>query len=98
VCSFVLPAPLIEPDEREMRAETETRAAARGHPWRSFFSLDEIRRLADEAGFAKVNLVTADDLAARYFAGRDDEPRPSSSSTFLVASVGVRAHGPDERQ
>ena len=29
VCGFALPARLIEPDEREMRAETEARAAAR---------------------------------------------------------------------
>jgi hypothetical protein len=70
-----------------MHAETEARAASWGHPWRSFFSLDEIRTLADEAGLAEISLVTADDLAARYFAGRDDGLRPSSSSTFLIASV-----------
>ena len=29
----------------------------------------------------------ADDLAARYFAGRDDGLRPSSSSAYLIASV-----------
>ena len=34
VCGFALPAHLIEPDEREMRADIEARAAARGHPWR----------------------------------------------------------------
>ncbi len=87
VCNFTLPAHLIELDEREMRAETEARTASRGHPWRSVFSLDEIRTLAGEAGFAEMSLVTADDLAARYFAGRDDGLRPSSSSAFLIASV-----------
>lgn len=87
VCGFVLPALLIEPSEREMRAETEKRAAARGHPWLSFFSLDEIRGLAEEAGFAEVSLATADGLCRRYFAGRDDGLRPSSSSAYLIASV-----------
>jgi hypothetical protein len=86
VCGFVLPASLIEPDEREMRGEIEARTAARGHPWRSILSPDEIRRLADEAGFAEVSLVTADDLAARYFAERGDGLRPSSSA-YLIASV-----------
>jgi O-methyltransferase involved in polyketide biosynthesis len=82
-CGFVLPADLIEPSEQGMRAETEERAATRGHPWVSVFSLDEIRQLAAEAGFAKMTLVTADDLASRYFAGRDDRLRPASSSVYL---------------
>lgn len=86
VCSFVLPVPLIEPEEREMRADIEARAASRGHPWRSVFSPDEIRRLAHEAGFAEVSLTTGDDLAARYFAGRRDGLRPTSSA-YLIASA-----------
>src|SRR5262249_29661861 len=87
VCGFALPAHLVAPDEREWRAEIEARAAARGHPWLSFFSLDEIRGLAEAAGFAKVSLATADDLAGRYFAGRGDGLRPSSSAAYLIASV-----------
>ena len=86
VCSFVLPAPLIEPDEREMRADIEARAASRGHPWRSVFSPDEVRRLAHHAGFAEVTFAMGDDLAARYFAGRKDGLRPLSSA-YLIASV-----------
>jgi len=87
VCGFVLPVLLIESNEREIRAETEASAAARGHPWLSFLSLDEVRGRADEAGFAKVSFATADDLAARYFARRDDGLRPSSSNAYLIASV-----------
>lgn len=86
VCGFALPAHLIEPDEREMRADIETRAAARGHPWVSFFSPDGIRRLAEGAGFADVSVVMADDLAGRYFAGREDGLRPNSAA-YLIASV-----------
>jgi hypothetical protein len=70
-----------------MRAETEEGAATWGHPWLSVLSLDEIRRFADEAGFAKMSLVTADDLTRRYFAGRDDGLRPSSSNAYLIAST-----------
>jgi methyltransferase (TIGR00027 family) len=85
VCGFVLPVPLIAPEERKMRAEIEARAASRGHPWRSVFSPDEIRKLAHEAGFAEVGLTTGDDLAARYFAGRKDGLRPISTA-YLIAS------------
>jgi methyltransferase (TIGR00027 family) len=87
VCSFVLLTHLIEPDEREMRAESEARAAALGHPWLSVFSLDGIRRLTEGTGFANVSLATADDLGGRYFAGREDRLRPSSQNAYLIASV-----------
>jgi methyltransferase (TIGR00027 family) len=87
VCTFVLPAHLIEPDEREMRAETEASAAALGHPWLSSLSVDEIRGLAEEAGFSEVTLLTGDDLVDRYFAGRNDGLRPSSQNVYLIASV-----------
>jgi methyltransferase (TIGR00027 family) len=86
VCTFVLPAHLIEPDEREMRAETEARAAAQGHPWLSSFSVDEVRGLAEDAGFAMVRLLTGDDLAGRYFGERTDGLRPSSQNAYLIAS------------
>ena len=87
VCGFGLPAHLIEPDEREMHAEILRRAAARGHPWLSLFSLDEIRGLAGEAGFTSVDFATADNLRGRYFTGRDDGLRPASSAAYLIASV-----------
>jgi methyltransferase (TIGR00027 family) len=90
VCTFVLPAHLIEPDEREMRAETEARAAAQGHPWLSSFSVDEVRGLAKDAGFAVVRLLTGDDLIGRYFAGRHDGLRPSSQNVYMIASVKAR--------
>jgi O-methyltransferase involved in polyketide biosynthesis len=86
VCGFALPAHLIEPDEREMRAEIAACAAARGHPWVSFFSHDAIRGLAEGAGFSEVSVVTADDLAGRYVAGREDGLRPNSAA-YLIASV-----------
>jgi hypothetical protein len=87
VCSFVLAAHFIEPDERGMRTETEARAAALGHPWLSSFSPYEIRRLAEGAGFPEVRLVTPDDLDGRYFAGRTDGLRPSSQNAYLIAST-----------
>jgi methyltransferase (TIGR00027 family) len=87
VCSFVLPGHLIQPDEHEMRVETEARAAAGGHPWLSSFPPDRICRLAEGAGFSNVRVVTPDDLAGRYFAARTDGLRPSSQNAYLIAST-----------
>jgi methyltransferase (TIGR00027 family) len=87
VCSFVLPVHRIEPDEQAMRADTEARAAAGGHPWLSAFLPDAISKLAEEAGFADVRLVTPNDLTVRYFAGRTDGLRPSSQNAYMVAST-----------
>jgi hypothetical protein len=36
-----------------MRAETEARAAALGHPWLSAFSLDGIHRLTEGTGLPR---------------------------------------------
>ena len=87
MCSFVLPGHLLEADEQAMRAETEVRAAASGHPWLSALLPDRISKLAEGAGFSNVRLVTPDDLAARYFARREDDLRPSSSNAYLIAST-----------
>jgi methyltransferase (TIGR00027 family) len=87
VCSFVLAPHFIEPDEQAMRAETEARASKLGHPWLSSFPPAEIRGLAERAGFPHVRLVTPEDLAGRYFAGRTDGLRPSSQNAYLIAST-----------
>jgi methyltransferase (TIGR00027 family) len=87
VCTFVLPVHLIEPEEREMRAETEAHAAATGHPWVSILTVDEVRMLAEQAGFHEVRILTGDHLVDRYFAGRNDGLRTSSQNVYLIASV-----------
>ncbi|HVJ16844.1 MAG TPA: class I SAM-dependent methyltransferase [Polyangiaceae bacterium] len=88
VMSFMLPIELAEP---EMRAGIEAAARgarANGTPWISFFTPEQMLALAREAGFSKVEHVSADALTARYFAGRDDGLRlPSNSEELLVATT-----------
>ena len=63
-------------------------ARANGTPWVIFFTPDEILDLPREAGFAKVEHVSAGALTARYFAGRSDGLRlPSNSEELLVAKT-----------
>ena len=62
-------------------------ARAAGTPFISFFSPLEMLALAREAGFRKAQHVSAAGLTQRYFAGRTDGLRPSSSEELLVATT-----------
>jgi methyltransferase (TIGR00027 family) len=83
--TFMLPRELVEAEERPRREATEQRARASGTPFLSFFTPSEMLALAREAGFREAEHVSAASLAQRYFAGRTDGLRPSSSGQLLIA-------------
>ena len=85
--TFMLPLELVESAERPLREATEKGARAAGTPFISFLSPAEVLALAREAGFSKLQHVSAAHLTQRYFAGRTDGLRPSSSEELLVAST-----------
>jgi methyltransferase (TIGR00027 family) len=85
--TFMLPLELVEPEERPLREASERGARAAGTPFVSFFSPAQMRALAREGGFRDVLHVSAARLAQRYFAGRTDGLRPSSSEELLVATT-----------
>lgn len=85
--TYILPLELAEPDERPVRILAEKDARAQGTPFTSFFAPQEILALAREAGFRKVQRVSASDLSERYFAGRADGLRPGCSQEMLVATT-----------
>jgi O-methyltransferase involved in polyketide biosynthesis len=87
VMTFAVPLELVEPEELPLRHATEKGARASGTPWISFFTGLEIVALARESGFRKARHVPSASLAQRYFAGRTDGLRPSSSEEILVAST-----------
>jgi methyltransferase (TIGR00027 family) len=82
--SFMLPLELIEAEERPGRQATEKLARAAGTPFLSLFSPAQMQALAGEAGLDEVQHVSAASLTERYFAGRVDGLRPSSSEELLV--------------
>jgi methyltransferase (TIGR00027 family) len=86
VSSFIVRRDLIDPKERSLRAASEESVAASGHPWLSSFAPSEFAALARAAGFDEIAHVSSADLAARYFAGRRDGLRPSSSEDRLITS------------
>jgi methyltransferase (TIGR00027 family) len=88
VMSFILPLELAEPELRPGLEAAARGARANGTPWLSFFRPDELLDLARDAGFVRVEHVSADALSARYFANRSDGLRlPSNTEELLVAST-----------
>lgn len=85
--TFMLPLELLEPEERPQRQATEKFAQSAGTPFLSFFTPPEMLALAHEAGFREVQHVSAARLTERYFAGRTDGLRPSSSEGLIVATT-----------
>ena len=85
--TFMLPVTLIEPEERPVREAMERSARAAGTPFLSFFAPPEMLALARDAGFPTVEHVSAASLTQRYFSGRADGLRPSSSEEILLATT-----------
>lgn len=87
VMTFAVPVEVVEPEEIPLRQATEKGARASGTPWISFFTGPEMVALARESGFREARHVSPASLTQRYFAGRTDGLRPSSSEHILVAST-----------
>lgn len=85
--TFILPAELVEPEDRPGLEATRKGARASGTPFISFFRPPEMLALAREAGFRQVQNVSTADLIQRYFATRSDGLRPSSGEAFLIATT-----------
>ena len=85
--TFMQPVELAEPDERQAFEWAAKGAQASGTPFISFFTPQEALALAREAGFREAQHVSAADLNQRYFAGRTDGLRTSSSEELLVVTT-----------
>ena len=84
--SFMLPIELADPAVRPGIEQAAKGARASGTPFISFFTPVEMLALAREAGFKDVQHVSADALAARYFAGRTDGLRPPGNAEELLVA------------
>ncbi|HSY38446.1 MAG TPA: class I SAM-dependent methyltransferase [Polyangia bacterium] len=85
--SFMLPIEMADPDVRPGIERAAAGAKANGTPFISFFTPAEMLALAREAGFGKVEHVSAAALAQRYFAGRTDGLRPPNNSEELLVAT-----------
>ena len=85
--SFMLPIEMADPELRPGIERAAAGAKANGTPFISFFTPAEMLALAREAGFGKVEHVSASALAQRYFAGRTDGLRPPGNSEELLVAT-----------
>lgn len=86
--SFMLPIELADAEVRPGIERAAAGARSNGTPFISFFTPSEMLAMARDAGFRAVQHVSADDLAARYFAGRGDGLRPPrNAEEMLVATA-----------
>jgi methyltransferase (TIGR00027 family) len=87
VMSFLLPLELADPEVRPGLQRAEQGARASGTPFISFFTPAEMFTLAREAGFRKVEHVSAANLGERYFARRTDGLRPPNNTEELLVAT-----------
>jgi methyltransferase (TIGR00027 family) len=85
--TFYLPMQLIDEEDIPLQQISEKGARASGTPFISFFSPEEMLKLAREVGFKKVGNISRDDLVERYFVDRTDNLSPASGEEFLIAIV-----------
>jgi len=72
---------------RRGRSAAARSGRASGTPFVSFYAPDEIVAAARTAGFRDAVHVSAEQLAARYFADRADGLGPATSDQLLVATA-----------
>jgi methyltransferase (TIGR00027 family) len=85
--TFLLPAELLDDEDRPGFEAAEKGARAAGTPFISFYAPDDMLALARDVGFKEAQHVAGSLLAERYFAGRTDGLRPSSGEDLLVATT-----------
>jgi methyltransferase (TIGR00027 family) len=64
-----------------------SRVAAIGEPWKTFFTPEELHRLLTDVGFSAVEDLGANEINARYFAGRSDRLRVGEAGRIARAVV-----------
>lgn len=85
--TFYLPLQLLEEEDKPLMEMSIKGAAASGTPFVSFYSIDEVVKLAEEIGLKEVKTVSTNDLRERYFKNRTDNLLPASGEFFLVAQT-----------
>ena len=73
--------------DRRFRDVSAAGAAAAGTPFLSYFAPDEIVALARSAGFREARVIDADEINARWFAGRSDGLCVTRAEEFLLATT-----------
>ncbi|WP_333575430.1 class I SAM-dependent methyltransferase [Sphingobacterium sp.] len=85
--AFYLPLEQLDEEDKPMQEIAMKGAAASGTPFVSFFSVEDIVKLAGEIGLKEIQTVSTKDMIEKYFKGRTDNLVPASGEFFLVAKT-----------
>ncbi len=85
--SYLLPPEKVSPSDKAVWQVFRKGARRYGMPEPSFFSGEEMRLLAERAGFGSVRTMTSEELVERYFTHRTDRLSPTSGAEVLLAKV-----------
>ncbi|NIG56785.1 class I SAM-dependent methyltransferase [Chitinophaga sp. Cy-1792] len=85
--AFYLPIDMLDKEDQPMQEIAIKGAAAAGTPFVSFFSEEQIKALAREAGLKDIQTISTKDMTDRYFQNRIDDFVPASGEVFLVATT-----------
>lgn len=85
--AFYLPPEQLDQEDQPMQEMAIKGAAASGTPFVSFFSVEEITKLAGEAGLKEIQTISTKDMTEKYFKDRADNLVPASGEFFLVAKT-----------
>jgi len=85
--AFYLPLELLEEEDKPLMEMSIKGAAASGTPFVSFFSVEEIIKLARKVGLKEIQTISTKDMTEKYFKNRTDNLLPASGEFFLVAKT-----------
>ncbi len=85
--AFYLPLEQLDEEDKPMQEIAIKGANASGTPFVSFFSVEEIIKLAEEAGLQEIQTVSTKDMTENYFKDRTDNLLPASGEFFLIAKT-----------
>lgn len=85
--AFYLPLDQLDEEDKSMQEIAIKGAIASGTPFLSFFSVDEIVKLAQEVGLKEIQTVSTKDMTGKYFQDRTDNFVPASGEFFLVVNT-----------
>lgn len=85
--AFYLPLEQIDEEDKPLMEMSIKGAAASGTPFVSFFSIEEIVRLAEKIGLKEIQTISTKGMKDRYFKDRTDNLVPASGEFFLVAKI-----------
>jgi methyltransferase (TIGR00027 family) len=85
--AFYLPLEQLDDEDKHLMEMSIKGASASGTPFKSFYQVDKIVKLAEEIGLKEIQTVSTKDMTERYFKDRADNLIPASGEFFLLARI-----------